>query len=119
MFYATKHSSAGRIDENADIVAFETEDQARAWLLEPYDSAWDHSTAEIEPGRFGDFWVSDSAAPVVEGEKLIVGSFNCCPFDADQLYVAAPGSHPGGPFYWIEPVPEILIVTGIVEKEDA
>jgi hypothetical protein len=118
MIYATQHSSAGRIDENADIVAFETEDQARAWLLQPYDSAWDHSNAEIEPGRFGDFWVSDSAAPVIEGDKLIAGSFNCHPFDADQLYVAAPGSHPGGRQWWIEPIPGVLVVTSILEMDD-
>ncbi len=120
MFYATHDSSMNRINENASIHAFETEAAARAWLLSPFSpSEWDHSTAVIEEGRFGDYWVKIHGKPEIENGKLIVGAFDCAPFNAEQVRVATPGQHPGGNVYWIEPSVPVLIVASIIERDSA
>jgi len=119
MFYATVDNDGDRINDSADIVAFETEAQAREWLVDFYDRAdWKRETAVIEPGRFGDCWIKTYSEPKTEKGKLIVGAFDCEPFGVEQLYIASPGQHPGGRVWWISPRVEVLAVTSIQPNED-
>jgi hypothetical protein len=116
--FATNSSDDGRISENATILAFASEQDARAYLLKGYDPAdWDLASAEIGAGRFGDCWVRVHSAPQIEGDKLIAGLFDGAPFMANQLDVRAPGQHPGGRAWWIEPTEEVLVVTSIAAVE--
>lgn len=110
MFYATHDADGGHISENAHIAAFETLDQAREYLLSPYDRAacWDMASAEIGAGRFGDCWIKVHDEPDLEAHYV-------APFAPDQLYVRRPGQHPGGHRWWIEPVPDVLVVEAIEE----
>lgn len=119
MFYATHDADDGRISQNAHIVAFETAEQAREYLLSPFDGAdWNRETVEIGAGRYGDCWVKLHSAPQIEGSRLICGLFDGSPFTADQLAVQAPGQHPGGRAWWIEPTPEVLVVEYIKATGD-
>ena len=115
MFYATHDAEDGKITAGANVSAFATRAEAEAFLLGMYGDEWDKSKAEFKPGWLTDYWFQTHRKPDFSGS---IGD-GVAPFTEDQLRVNPPGSHPGGPFYWIEPVPEILIVTGIVEKEDA
>lgn len=120
MFYATQDSDGDRITESAEIAAFETQEQARAWLLSPYSpDEWNIETAKIDEGRFGDCWIKTHSKPEIENSRLIAGFFNCSPFTEDQLNVAGPGQHPGGNVYWITPSVPVLVVTHIAEKDSA
>ena len=117
--YATKDSDGGRISENATILAFASEQEARAYLLKGYDAAdWDMASAEIGAGCYGDCWVKVHSAPHVDRDELIAGLFDGAPFTADQLAVQAPGQHPGGRAWWIEPTEEVLVVTSIAAVVD-
>ena len=115
MFYATHDAEDDKITAGAHVSAFATRAEAEAFLLSMYGNEWDKSQAEFKPGWFTDYWAQSHNRPDFSG---LAGNW-CEPFTEDQLRVNPPGSHPGGPFYWIEPTPEILIVTGIFEKEDA
>lgn len=110
MFYATQDSEGLRIHENADIRAFETEAEARAYILSVYDkSDWKHETAKFEAGRFGDCWVSTTREPDLD---------RLTPFKPDDLIVRAPGSHPGGKQYWIEPSEPVLVLSYMEQNEE-
>jgi hypothetical protein len=114
--YATADSDDGRIAVNATIASFRSADEASAYLLSAYDPReWDHSTAEVGPGRYGDYWMCAHSTPRAEHGQLIVGLSDCAPFNADQLNVAAPGQHPGGKTWWITPSVDVLVVTRISE----
>ena len=118
LIYATHDADGGRIESNADIRAFTTEAEAREWLLKSYrDGGWDLTTAKIEAGRFGDCWIKTYSEPREDGDKLVIGAGTCEPFSPEQLYVAAPGQHPGGRVWWIEPNVEVLVVAEIHEAE--
>jgi hypothetical protein len=117
VIFATHDAEYGRISERATIRAFATYQEARDWLLEAYDpSDWRHSSAIVEPGRFGDCWIKTSSEPTVEDGDLWVGASRVEPFYADQLIIRAPGSHPGGKFWWIEPSEPVLVVSRIEER---
>lgn len=117
--YATRDADEGRIEANATIIAFATEQEARAWLLEPYTRAngWDPETAQIEAGRYSDCWIKTYSEPREDGDEMVIGTGTCEPFRPDQLYVAAPGQHPGGRAWWIEPNVDVLVVADIHEAE--
>jgi hypothetical protein len=116
--FATHDADDGRIGQNATILAFASEQNARTYLLQGYDPAdWDLASAEIGAGRFGDCWAKTHSAPQIEGDKLIAGLFDCAPFKADQLIVQSPGQHPGGRAWWIEPSEEVLVVTEILSRD--
>ena len=115
MFYATHDTEGDKITAGANVSAFATRAEAEAFLLGMYGDEWDKSQAEFKPGWFTDYWFQTHKKPDFSGS--IVGGI--APFAQHQLRVNGPGSHPCGPFYWIEPTPEILTVTGIFEKEDA
>jgi hypothetical protein len=108
--YATKESVFGRILEDASIVAFETEEEARAYLLEGYDPRdWDLSTAQFSYGHFGDCWIK-----LIDTPEKTPWIFE--PFTLDQLIISGPGQHPGHG-YWIEPYPRILVLESIEERD--
>lgn len=107
MFYATHYSDDGKIAEGADISAFNTEEEARAWLLKAFEkSGWEEAGFQImiEVGSYGDCWIKASRAPEDDDRWI-------APFSAADLYVAAPGHHPGGKRYWITPRPDVLVAT--------
>lgn len=100
MFYATHDSEDFHIDQNAHIAKFETRDAAEEYLRSAYDpSEW---TVEIETGFFGDCWIKTMNAPKI-GDSFL------SPFSYAQLSIRAPGQHPGGKQYWIEPRSDVLI----------
>lgn len=108
--YATKESEFGRIIEGASINAFNTEEEAKAYLLDGYDPRdWDHSTAEFGRGYFGDCWLKLSEHP--EKTPWLIE-----PFTLDQIIISGPGQHPGYG-YWIDPYPDILVLENIKERE--
>lgn len=108
MFYATHDFDGERIFQNAQIVAFPTRADAEAFLRAPFGSEWDMTSATIAPGRFGDCWIKTLSAP----------SDRFLPFADDGLIIQEPGSHPGGAAYWITPSPDVLVITGFVERAD-
>ena len=112
-FYATADCNGDSIPEWADIRRFDTEAEARAFLLAGYSRAdgWLPETAVIEPGRFSDCWIKSDRAPRV-GEWWIK------PFSRAQLSVRGPGEHPGGVGYWIKPVVEVLVIEFIAQAEE-
>jgi hypothetical protein len=108
-FYATHDSDGLYITENANIVAFNNRDAAVAYLLQSYDPKWwDHASAVVEPGSFGDCWIKSQKPPAV-GESWIT------PFSRSQLRVERPGQHPGGKRYWTTPAVDVLVVSRIDE----
>ena len=112
MFYATRDAEDGRISQNANIEAFETDAQARAYLLGALAAdEWVYESAVIEPGRYGDAWIVIHSEPKAEE-----GWF--APFVREQLAIAAPGAHPGGNAWWIEPAAPVLVLASI-EPADA
>ena len=109
--YATQDYDGERIEQNAHIAAFETMDDARAYLLTHYAvGEWDISTAVIEPGGYGDCWIKSTDAPSPDSTWIT-------PFTFDQLYVQRPGQHPGGQRFWTTPTVDVLIVVSIHEVE--
>jgi hypothetical protein len=107
MYYATHYSENGKIDQGADISAFPTEQEARDWLLKAFEGSGlqeDGFEIVIETGSYGDCWIKYSRAPE-DHDRWVT------PFALDDLYVAAPGQHPGGKIYWITPRPDVLVAT--------
>lgn len=115
--YATRDADDGKISRVATIQKFATIEAAREWLLSPYDaSEWDVSSAVIEPGGYGDCWMKWAKAPRVGNPGSGDGY---APFTYRQLSVQAPGEHPGGRFWWITPLVDVLVVSEIREVEEA
>lgn len=113
MIYASMDSDDGHIAENAYIQAFDTVEEARAWLSSPFDrdGGWDVATLQIGEGRYHDCWVSTHTEPDLKQHYF-------APFTPDQLRVQRPGQHPGGKAWWIEPSEEVLVVTHIKPLDD-
>jgi hypothetical protein len=110
MFYATQDADGGWIEEEALIEAFETEAEAREYLLAPYRNGdWDLSTAEIGIGSFSDCWIKSRNDPLDYEDDF----GNYTPFSMSELSVRGPGEHPGGWRWWITPVLDVLVVTSI------
>lgn len=108
--YATKDSDGPNIEEGAHIHAFETESEAKAFLMADYkESEWDRATARIEPGSFGDAWHKRHKAPRV-GDTIL------SPFSYAHCVVLRPGQHPGGKVFWITPKAEVLTLAAITER---
>jgi hypothetical protein len=119
VLFATRDAEYGRISEHAAICAFASYQEARDWLLDAYEpSDWQYSSAVVEPGRFSDCWIKTASTPVIEDGELWLGALRVEPFYADQLTVRAPGAHPGGKAYWIEPSEPVLVVSYIEPRED-
>lgn len=107
--YATIENDGSRIAQDAYIAAFESRAEAVAYLLSGFDPAdWNHTSAVIEAGEFGDCWVKTHRAPGDDESYF-------APFTRDQLYIAGPGHHPGGRAWWIEPREEVLVIARIDE----
>jgi hypothetical protein len=112
--YATQDYYGDRIEHDAFIACFDTEAEAREYLLAPYrHDDWDISTAEIAPGRFSDCWIKTHYKPQIEA-----GLYDCAPFSPDELSVRGPGEHPGGRQWWITPTPDVLVVAIIRQREE-
>lgn len=110
MIFATTDNDGVRVADNATIRAFDTEADARAWLLSAYDPAeWDHGSAAIKPGAWGDAWFKLYQWRDGDEERFE-------PFTAEQLYIQRPGQHPGGRAWWITPRPEVLVISAIAER---
>jgi hypothetical protein len=105
-FYASKSYQAGCIKENANIAAFSSIEDMRAYLLAPYDaSQWIHDTAVIEPAPFQDCWVKTYGA----FDRMDLTPFK----SADEMSLQLPGSHPGGKATWITPACPIYVLVDI------
>jgi hypothetical protein len=116
MFYATNDADGSCIRQNATIRAFDTEDEARAYLLGGYDAAdWNLGTAVIGAGDYGDCWIKVHSEPTNDGDQLIAGLCEFEPFAAGQLIVRRSGQHPGGRAWWITPSPSVMVVEHIEE----
>lgn len=114
--FATTDADGSHISQNADIFAFETEREARAYLLKGYDPTdWNLDTAEIGEGGFGDCWIKVNSAPSEHDGLFVAGLCDFAPFAEHQLNIQAPGQHPGGRAWWIEPTAPVLVVTFIQE----
>ena len=100
-FYATLDADAERISENASISVFNTRAEAEAFLLSTLDEA-DRHLFKIRDGRFGDCWIKTLSDPT-DKEWIFE------PFTVDQLSIRRPGQHPGGNFWWIEPLCDVLV----------
>jgi len=111
--YATRDADGGKIGRDATIAKFVTEEAAREWLLSPYrDGGWDMDSAVIEAGDYGDCWLKWMHAPRVGNPGAGEGY---APFSFNQLFIQAPGEHPGGRFWWITPRVDVLTVSEIRE----
>jgi len=109
MYYATDNYSDGRIDKNATIKSFATEQEAHEWLLSCYNpTTWNHGTAIIEGGDFGDCWIKTNGS---------IENVDIAPFEVDDLIIRESGQHPGNHGTWITPYKEVLIVSHIEEVD--
>lgn len=98
-----------RLSEGADVYAFDSEQEAKSWLLSFYDkSEWNHESAVFIEAGFGDCWIKVFSEPK-EHHKYMA------PFEFDDLIIQSPGSHPGGNRYWITPRPPVMIIAEIQE----
>lgn len=112
VFYATLDSDGLRLHEGAEIVKFPTLEAAKAGLLGAFaPDDWDHSTAIIAPGEWGDAWLKVHS-PVKVGDSML------SPFSRAQVRVRPPGTHPGGRQWWITPFPDVLVVAFIAPREE-
>lgn len=110
--YATEDADSGTIAAGATIRRFDTEAEARVYLLRGYTpDQWDLATVEIGPGRFSDAWQK-------WGKRPRLGDSRLAPFSYRQLSILGPGQHPGGFGYWVTPDPDVLVVQAIAERED-
>ena len=111
--YATRDfnsNGCGTINRNAVINKFATTDAAREYLLAGYDpTEWDTIDAVIAPCTdYGDAWIKSISRPTI-------GCHWIAPFSYNQLRIERPGQHPGGKFYWITPVVDVLVLGEIQE----
>lgn len=111
MFYATNDADGLKIASNATIFAFQTREEAEAWLRKPFGSEWDQASIKIGHGHFGDCWIKTLKEPEADEKWL-------APFRLDECIVQRPGSHPGGRMYWITPATDVLIVTEAREIDE-
>lgn len=98
-FYATLDADEGVISEHAEIRAFDTRAEAEDYLLSAFDDG--DFRVETRPGRFADCWIKSSSAP---SDAIDAG-----PFALDDLSIRAPGEHPGGHAWWLEPTAAVLV----------
>jgi hypothetical protein len=109
--YATRDYDGGRIAQDATIIKFTTPEAAREWLLAPYQrgGGWNLDTAKIAPStEYSDCWIKSFDRPRI-GVSWIA------PFSLTQLFVQAPGEHPGGRQHWTTPNVDVLVVSEIYE----
>lgn len=99
MFYVTKDFDGYNIEEDAFIAAFETRDEAEAYLKEPYAIFEDGEAVEIVAGDFADCWIKAADTALVE----------ITPFSQDQVATQTPGTHPGGNVHWMTPREPVLV----------
>jgi hypothetical protein len=112
--YATHDNEQTHITENADIFPFDTEAEARDWLLDHWADFVRDAEADGEPvtittewGDFGDCWVKSHLKPSADD----IGIW-CAPFPPDEMHIRAPGTHPGGKQWWISPGGnEVMVAT--------
>lgn len=114
--FATIDNEGAFINENADIIAFETIEAAREYLLRSYDATeWDRETATIEAAEIGDCWVRFWSEPTSEQLEEVARKNG---MKADDLHIDRPGQHPGGKVWWVSPRVEVLVVSAITPKDD-
>ncbi len=110
-FYFTTDNGEGHIAENADIEFVIAEHFALAKPLiiaELQKSYPDTKVVDITEGMFGDCWI--------KAYNPDVNLFECfTTFTAEELNVSIPGTHPGGPYTWISPSPEIYVAVLEIE----
>lgn len=102
--YATRNASRdGAINENARIMSFETEADARAWLLAgPMDGLRPRVTA----GRFAGNWKTSNPPGALDPTKL---DALIAPFSRDEVEIAGPGEHTANT-HRITPTAEVLVL---------
>lgn len=109
-FYATTDTDGCKALSHASIAAFDTEAEARAYLLQGYAAAdFSLATAEFGEVDFGDCWIRYHTHAPQAGET------SYAPFSFEQLQIQEPGSHPGGNEYWVMPAPSVICLAGIDE----
>ena len=111
MFYATLDSDGGRIARNAAIHAFESLEEAYAFLLGPcVERGYDLGTTRIAPGRFGEGWIEVDSEPKLRDGKLVADHCGFAPFAADQLYIAGTAQCSGSYTWRVEPIVDVLVL---------
>lgn len=99
-FYATLDADGRDIREGAHIVAFDSREQAAAYLYATFEDSLDEDEIiSIESGDFGDYWIKIGDIDLAD----------TTPFANDEVICQHPGSHPGGNRYWLTPRPDILV----------
>ena len=99
--YFTSDADAHKIAERADIREAATEAEALAELRRGFMDG-DFEVAGMERGSFSDCWVKFVNRPTPDDLARLER-------EAGPLHVAAPGTHPGGRFWWITPASVIFV----------
>ncbi len=110
-YYATQDFNGHYIEEDAGIVAFDTRAEAEAFARQPHERGGleEGETLTIEEGEFADCWIRAHRKPTVGDSAL-------APFTYTDVYISAPGTHPGGNVYWITPSREILVAVSTITE---
>jgi len=102
-FYATTDNEGSYINEDAEIVAFDTREECVAYLNAAYvDGLNDGERITVCEGDFGDCWIKSLDRPSV-GDAVL------SPFTYNQIMVRDPGAHPGGKVWWLTPQPPVMV----------
>lgn len=108
-FYATHdHNGYGDISENAHIAAFETETQARVYLISAIELEAEDRVV-IRDGQYGDCWIKSLRDPADDDGFL-------APLTLEQVSIQRPGQHPGGKCFWTTPRVDVLVA--VIQRAD-
>lgn len=99
--YLTFDAEGCHIAKCAEISSHRDMDAALAAARNVYAYS-DFEVAGLEPGSFGDCWIKLYSDPRTDDGK-IAPHIDTRPFTAQEMMVLAPGQHPGGRAWWIEP----------------
>lgn len=98
------------IREDAEILAFDSKDQAIEHLSKEFGNDYSPERFELEELEFLDCWQKRYT------EDIDLESFS--PFAEDDLDIYPPGSHPGRKCFWVIPRPPIYGLVEIFEDEE-
>jgi hypothetical protein len=105
VFYASAHSETDRIMQDAHIAAFYSERDMCEYLEEMWlPKEW--RTFRVLEGSFGDCWQRFHHEPT-EADLVHLAPFT----SLDDFFISPPGTHPGGPVWWVTPRATVYVGT--------